>query len=141
MQDNSKQSSDLLPDFKQFGLKENSSGSSDEKETSNITHSKEQGTEMSEVLEITWFKDIIPYFLPIYIYLFSHLVYFFTGNLILSIWCMFILNPIINASLYKKEALEAAESPNIPKHLERRYIDDWRFLVPLYLYIIVDSLT
>lgn len=50
---------------------------------------------------------------------------------------MFILNPIIN-SFYKKGE---GETPNIPKVLERKYSEDKRFLIPLYLYIVIDTLT
>jgi hypothetical protein len=50
---------------------------------------------------------------------------------------MFILNPIIN-SFYKKSD---GETPNIPAALEKKYVEDKRFLIPLYLYIVVDTLT
>jgi hypothetical protein len=47
------------------------------------------------------------------------------------------MNPIIN-SFYKKGE---GEQPNIPKSLEKTYIDDKRFLIPLYLYIAFDTFT
>ena len=74
-----------------------------------------------------------------YIYVFSHLIYYFTGNLILSIWAMFILNPLMNSFFYGNGT--DYETPNIPKSLEREYINDKRFLFPLYIYILADTLT
>lgn len=82
-------------------------------------------------------KDIVPNFLPVYIYIISHIVYYYTGNLVISVWMMFILNPVIN-SFYKKGE---GETPNVPKHLEKKYTEDKRFLIPLYLYLLVDTLT
>lgn len=75
---------------------------------------KEQGALRQNIEDLggpTWSKDIIPYFLPVYIYIVSHLIYLITGNLIISVWLMFVLNPVIN-SFYKKGE---GETPNIPK--------------------------
>lgn len=57
--------------------------------------------------------------------------------MMLSIWLMFVLNPIVNYVFYK----DPNERPNISANLEKQYTDDWRFLIPLYLYVIVDTIT
>ncbi len=75
---------------------------------------------------------------PVYVYLVSHLVYFYTGNLMISVWMMFVLNPIMCVLLLKKGE---GEIPNLPTHLEKKYSEDKRFLIPLYLYLFIDTLT
>jgi hypothetical protein len=64
-------------------------------------------------------------------------VYFSTGNLMISVWMMFILNPVINSFSKKGEG----ETPNVPSHLEKKWTEDKRFLIPLYLYLLIDTLT
>lgn len=81
--------------------------------------------------------DVMPYFLPVYVFLVAHTVYYLTGNLMIALWLMFCLNPLINYC--QKDTFE--ERPNIPASLEKNYIDDWRFLVPLYLYVLLDACT
>jgi alkane 1-monooxygenase len=85
----------------------------------------------------TWTKDIIPYFLPVYIYIFSHIIYYLSGNMMISVWLMFVLNPVMTYIFDDA----ANERPNIHPSLEKKYMEDKRFLIPLYLYIIVDTLT
>jgi hypothetical protein len=58
----------------------------------------------------TWSKDIIPYFLPVYIYIFSHIIYFTTGNLFIAIWLLYIIDPIVTALREKG----ASDMPNVP---------------------------
>ncbi len=41
-------------------------------------------------------RDIAPYFAPSFIIVFAHLIYMYTGNLLLPIWLMYLVTPISN---------------------------------------------
>ncbi len=41
-------------------------------------------------------RDIAPYFAPSFIIVFAHIVYVYTGNLLLPIWLMYLACPIVN---------------------------------------------
>lgn len=41
-------------------------------------------------------RDIAPYFAPSFIIIFAHIVYGYTGNLLLPIWLMYLACPIVN---------------------------------------------
>lgn len=41
-------------------------------------------------------RDIAPYFAPSFIIIAAHLVYVYTGNLLLPIWLMYLACPIVN---------------------------------------------
>ena len=41
-------------------------------------------------------RDIAPYFAPSFIIIFAHIVYVYTGNLLLPIWLMYLACPIVN---------------------------------------------
>jgi len=50
---------------------------------------------------------------------------------------MFILNPVMNSFSKPK----STETPNIPSSQERKFSEDKRFFIPLYLYLAVDTIT
>lgn len=41
-------------------------------------------------------RDIAPYFAPSLIIMFAHVIYAYTGNLLLPIWLMYLVTPISN---------------------------------------------
>jgi hypothetical protein len=43
-------------------------------------------------LEPSFWGEVAPYYMPSYVFVVSHLVYFWTGNLLIPIWLAYILN-------------------------------------------------
>ena len=49
-------------------------------------------TEERHRVNVTFVKDILPYYLTSYVFIASHLMYHLTGNLLVIIWLAYIIN-------------------------------------------------
>jgi hypothetical protein len=81
-------------------------------------------------------RDVLPCFLPVYVFFISHFVYQTTGNMLLPIW----IASMLNCPAWKCDLRRRAET-NLDRVSEQIFAKDWRFLVPLYVYTIMDLLT
>ena len=76
-------------------------------------------------------NDVLPYFQP----LICMLLYFWSvqylENVMIGMWIMYILTPVYNMLFNNDET-------NLRQHAEKGFIDHSMFLVPLYLYIVVE---
>jgi hypothetical protein len=81
-------------------------------------------------------RDLLPCFLPVYIFFISHFVYQTTGNMLLPI----VIASLINCPAWKIDLRKRAET-NLDRPSEAVFQKDWRFLIPLYLFTIMDGLT
>jgi len=79
-------------------------------------------------------RDIAPYFAPSFIIIFAHVIYAYTGNLLLPIWIMYLITPIGNF-------IAPEDNQNLTQKCERAYLNDKRFLAPLYAFNICETLT
>jgi len=67
-------------------------------------------------------------------------VYFLGGgNLLVMLWIAYLIDPI-TFYLFKNNIVDG-ETPNLTPAQEKKYTEDKRFLIPLYLFPIVDTLT
>ena len=44
--------------------------------------------------EVQFLRDVAPYFSATFVLIFAHIIYMYTGNLILPVWLMYLLTPI-----------------------------------------------
>ena len=79
-------------------------------------------------------RDIAPYFQVSVILIFTHILYFYTGNLCFAIWLMYLACPICNFILPE-------DNQNLSLKSERAFYEDKRFWIPLYAYNLVETLT
>jgi hypothetical protein len=79
-------------------------------------------------------RDIAPYFSPSAILIFAHVIYIYTGNLLLIFWLMFLMCPIITFAAQE-------DNQNLSQKFERAYLNDKRFWLPLYCYNILETIT
>jgi hypothetical protein len=79
-------------------------------------------------------RDVAPYFAPSVIIVFAHIVYIYTGNLLLPIWLMYLACPIVNF-------IAQEDNQNLAQKCERAYLNDKRFWLPLYSFNILETIT
>ena len=78
--------------------------------------------------------DIMPYFMASYAFVVSHVVYQMTGNLLIPIWLAYIAS----LSSFWRGA-DYTES-NLDKPSEKSFSKDKRFMLPLYTFVLNDTL-
>ena len=44
--------------------------------------------------EVQFLRDVAPYFTPTLVLIFAHILYLYTGNLVLPVWLMYLITPI-----------------------------------------------
>ena len=44
--------------------------------------------------EVQFLRDVAPYFTPTFVLIFAHILYLYTGNLVLPVWLMYLITPI-----------------------------------------------
>ena len=44
--------------------------------------------------EVQFLRDVAPYFTPTLVLIFAHILYLYTGNLVLPVWLMYLVTPI-----------------------------------------------
>jgi hypothetical protein len=44
--------------------------------------------------EVQFLRDVVPYFAPSFVIIFAHIIYMYTGNLLLPVWLMYLITPI-----------------------------------------------
>ena len=86
---------------------------------------------------MSFIGDVAPYFLPCYVFLVSHLIYYYgNGNLFWPLFVAYCVNfPYHFASKW------GAVETNLDKISEEVFRNDKRFNLPLYLFILCDFLT
>jgi Fatty acid desaturase len=86
---------------------------------------------------VSFLGDVAPYFLPCYVFVVSHLVYYYgNGNLLWPIFLAYLVNfPYYFGS--KWGLLET----NLDRRSDEIFKADRRFYLPLYIFILCDCLT
>jgi len=88
------------------------------------------------VPKVSFARHVAPYFLPCYVFVVSHLVYYYTrGNLAWPLLIAYLLNfPVWGNFWGEKET-------NLDQESEIIFKNDLRFLIPLYLFVFCDWVT
>ena len=79
-------------------------------------------------------RDIAPYFAPSFVLVFAHIIYMYTGNLLLPVWLLFLACPIANH-------IAPEDNTNLAQKCEKAYLNDKRFWLPLYAFNFVETVT
>ena len=91
-------------------------------------------TKVVKLGEPTFLRDIAPYFLASYAFIVSHIIYQLSGNLLVPIWLAYMIS--LGAFWRSKDYTES----NLDSASERAFLNDKRFLLPLYLFVVNDTL-
>lgn len=84
---------------------------------------------------VNFLRDVGPYYLPCYVFVVSHLIYQFSGNLVWPIFLAFLFNfPLLGLTYGTAEF-------NLDAKSEAVFKEDRRFLGPLYAFLLCDYLT
>ena len=87
--------------------------------------------------KVDFFSDVAPYYLPCYVFVVSHLVYYnANGNLFWPIFLAYLVN-----FPYHFGAKWGVEETNLDKKGEETFKSDRRFNGPLYMFVLCDFLT
>jgi alkane 1-monooxygenase len=82
--------------------------------------------------------DVLPYYQPCMVFVINHLFYYFgNGNLM---WTLFIAFGI-NFPYFRWQAKTPSQEINLDRKSEKQFSADYRFMGPLYMYVLLDSLT
>lgn len=94
------------------------------------------GTRVVErnVGEPNFMRDVMPYFMASYAFIVSHAVYQLSGNLLVPIWLAYM------ASLSSFWRGPDYTETNMDKESERKFSKDHRFMLPLYTFVLNDTL-
>ena len=85
-------------------------------------------------LSPTFFSDVMPYYLTSYVFLISHVIYHTTGNLLVPIWLIYAFN-LPQQAKYRNQV-----ETNLDAASERAFANDKRFMGPLYMFVLNDTL-
>lgn len=77
----------------------------------------------------SFIRDVLPTLQPWFMLIAVHGVYFYSGNIMIVLWAIFILTPI-----YDRYLLD--DSTNIGEKYENNFKDYAKFKLPLYAYLI-----
>jgi hypothetical protein len=84
--------------------------------------------------DVQWKRDVFPYFSSSFTLLFAHMIYTFTGNLMLPIWLMYVVVPL-------NGLMGPGDNTNISDKCQAAWANDKRFLLPLYLYTFLETIS
>jgi hypothetical protein len=86
---------------------------------------------------VNFLKDILPYYLPCITFLAQLALYYFAnGNIMWGLFAAYM----INFPYLKSSAKLPQQETNLDKHSEKIFKEDKRFMGPLYLYVLLDTL-
>lgn len=83
---------------------------------------------------MSFIKEILPYFMASYAFVVSHIAYQMTGNLLIPIWLAYLL------SMSQFWRSPDYHETNLDQASETVFKRDWRFIVPVYAFVINDAL-
>ena len=82
----------------------------------------------------SFFRDILPYYTPLIISVSTHILYFYTGNMLLPGWLMYIGTPLYNLIMLD-------DDKNIEKKNEKAHLSNKLYVAPLWGMIIFQLLS
>ena len=87
--------------------------------------------------------NILPFFGPSIFLVLGWIFLIYTGNPLMSIWFLY-LTILVDKSFKRIRILFGMKSPyldgvNLPNSLEKNHINDWRYMIPVYTYLIIET--
>ena len=84
--------------------------------------------------EPEFIRDVCPYFAPSIVLVFAHIIYIYTGKLVMPVVLIIVACPLFDKFL--KDDVQ-----NLTPKSERAFFHDKRFLIPLYVFNIIETAT
>ena len=94
--------------------------------------------EIVQKSEVSFLRDICPYFASTFVIIMAHVSYYCTGNWMIP---LFLANVKVISAHFFQGGESNQDKQNLSRKNERIFMKDWRFVIPLYTCHLAETLT